>query len=275
MDPNASLLLELGSRTPRFGTNTTNQFSPITSQEATPTQDTTSPGFNPSTPPRLDTSGISGVVEVGMDLLDVQGATTTTSSTSVAGTLIDAPSPRRNMQSPETHQLQQTLRGSASEQVRSRSSTNDSGDGTSAFSTLDANIMSTIAETIQEGDSHNNLEDVDLDNNVRVDLSARMLIAPNNTDSVYESGLHGLVMDTEDPGQTNFVMGVGALGNASGTPLGGSQHMSFGKSTVDGEFTIDGDEDGVLTMPTIYDQNNPNVVNSMIMDLAVIAAIMS
>ena len=116
MDPNASLLSELGSQAPRFGTNTMNQLSAITSQVATPTQDTTLPEFNPSTPPRLGTSGISGVTEVGMDLLDVQGATT--SSASVIGMHIDAPSPRQDTQSPETHQLQQTLRDSASEQVR-------------------------------------------------------------------------------------------------------------------------------------------------------------
>jgi len=92
MDPNTSLLSELGLRAPWSGTNTTNQFSPITSQVATPTQDTTLPGFNPSTPPRLDASGIGGVTEVGTDLLDDQGATT--SSASVLGMLIDAPSPR-------------------------------------------------------------------------------------------------------------------------------------------------------------------------------------
>jgi len=92
MDPNTSLLSELGSRALWSGTNTTNQFSPITSQVATPTQDTTLPGFNPSTPPRLDASGIGGVTEVGTDLLDDQGATT--SSASVVGMLIDAPSPR-------------------------------------------------------------------------------------------------------------------------------------------------------------------------------------
>ena len=92
MDPNTSLLSELGSRAPRFGTNTTNQFSPIASQAVTPTQDTTLPGLNHSTPPRLDASDIGGVTEVGTDLLDDQGATT--SSASVVGMLIDAPSPR-------------------------------------------------------------------------------------------------------------------------------------------------------------------------------------
>jgi len=121
VNPNASLLSEFGSRTPHFGVNTSqnmSQFSHITGQVATPTQGTTPSGHNPSTPPRLDTSGVSSVTEVGTDLLDIQGATPTTSSTSVVGTLIDAPSPRQNVQSPETHQLQQTLRVSASEQLQ-------------------------------------------------------------------------------------------------------------------------------------------------------------
>jgi len=109
MDPDASLLSELGSRAPRFGTNATNQFSPIASQIATPTKDATLSGVNPGTPPRLNASGISGVTEVGTHLLDDKGATTAGSSASVIGTLIPAPSPRRYAHSPETHKLQQTL----------------------------------------------------------------------------------------------------------------------------------------------------------------------
>jgi len=272
MDPNASLLSDLGSRAPRFGTNTMNQFSPITSQVATPTQDTTLPGFNLSTPPRLDTSGISGVTEVGRDLLDDHGAMT--SSASVVGTIIDAPSPRPNAQSPETHQLQQTLRDSASEQVRMYSSTNDSGDGASAFSTLHANNTSTIVETIQEGGSDYGQEGVDLNNDVQVDLSARLSNAPNDADSVYESGLHGLVIDTKDLGQANFVMGVRALGNASGTPLDGLQDMSFGERTVDVKFTVDGDKDDTessVTGHNVPSGHDPNVIT----DLAVIVALMT
>ena len=237
VDPNASLLLEFGSRTLRFGTNTS-QFSPITGQVATPTKGTTPSGHNPSTPPRLDTSGISSLMEVGTYLLDIQGATTTTSSTSVVGMLISGPSPRQNMQSPETHQLQQTLRVSASEQLRMYNPTHDSKDnehGTSTFSTLGGNNMSIVVETIQEGGSDNDpedLEDVDLDDDVQVDLSTRMSNAPNDAELVCESRLHGLAIDTKDPGQANVVMGVGALGNASGTPLDGSQDMSFGESSV-------------------------------------------
>jgi len=118
--------------------------------------------------------------------------------------------------------------------------------GTSAFSTLGGSNASIVVETMQEGGSDNDPEDlkvidldVNLDNDVRVDLSTRMSNAPNDAELVYESRLHGLAIDTKDPGQANFVMGVGALGNASCTPLDGSQDMSFGESTVDAEFTID------------------------------------
>jgi len=106
-DSNASMLSDLGSRAPRFVTNTTSQFSPICSGQTTthasstapPGSQTTThtpsaipPGINPSTPPRLNTSGVSGVTEVGVDLLDDQGANT--NSMSAAGTFIPSPSPR-------------------------------------------------------------------------------------------------------------------------------------------------------------------------------------
>jgi len=152
MDPDASLLSELGSRAPCFGTNTMNQFSPIKSQVATPTQDATLPGVNPGTPPRLNTSSISGVTEVGMDQLDDQGATMIASSASVVGTLILAPSPRQNTQSPETHQLQQTLQDNANEQAHMHSSSSNGGDGASTFSALHTNNTLAMVETVQEGD---------------------------------------------------------------------------------------------------------------------------
>jgi len=91
VDPNASLLSELGLQTPCFGMDTS-QSSPIAGQMVTPTQGTTPSGCSPSTPPRLDTPGISGVTEVATDLLDIQEVMTTTSNTNVVGTLIDAPS---------------------------------------------------------------------------------------------------------------------------------------------------------------------------------------
>jgi len=75
-------------------------------------------------------------------------------------------------------------------------------------------------------------------------------------------------------------MSVEALGNANGTPLDGSQDMSFGKSTVAEEFTIDGDKDArsimaACNVPTAYNQNDPNRVNSMTMDPEMIGALMS
>ena len=167
MDPDALLLSELVSRAPRFGTNTTNQFSPITSQVATPTQNATLPGVNHGTPPRLNTSGVSFVTEVGTDLLDDQLATTAASSASVVGTLIPAPSPRQNAQSPETHQLQQTLQDNANKQVRMYSSSNNGGDGASVFSTLHTNSTLAMVETVQEGDSHDCQDDVDPGNDAR------------------------------------------------------------------------------------------------------------
>jgi len=164
MDPDVSLLSELGTRAPRFETNTTSQFSPITSQVATPTQDVTPPGVNPGTPPRLNTSGISGVTEVRTDPLDDGGVTTAASSASVEGTLIPTPSPRRNAQSPETHQLQQILQNNANEQVRMCNSSNNSGDGASVFSTLHTNNASAIVETVQEAGSDDGQDEIDLGN---------------------------------------------------------------------------------------------------------------
>ena len=116
MDPDASLLSELGSRAPHFGSCTANELSPIHNQVASPNRSIVPPETDPSTPPRLDTSGNNEVTVTGMNLLDAQGVTA--SGTSVVGTHVPAPSPRRSTQSPVTHQLQQTLRHSASERVR-------------------------------------------------------------------------------------------------------------------------------------------------------------
>jgi len=158
-------------------------------------------GLSPSTPPtRLNTSGISGVTEVGMDLLDDQATTATASGASVVGTHIPAPSSRQNMQSPETHQLQQTLRNTVNEHLRTCSSSSNDGEGASAFSSLHPNNMSTLVETILEGGLDDDQGDRNLDNNVRIDLSTRLSNASNNANAVYESGLQGLVIDTKDPG---------------------------------------------------------------------------
>jgi len=224
MDPNALLLSELGSPAPRFGTN-------MVLGGLNPTQNITATGINPSAPPRLNTSDANEASSVGMGPSNVQGATTTASNTSVVGTLIDVPSPRQNTQSAETHKLQQTLRGSASEQVRMHGPAQDGWDGASAFSAPGANNTPTIVETVQEGNSEDSLEEVDLRDDVRVDLH-------NNTGSGYDSGLQGLAINTNDPGQANFVMSIGALGNASGTQLDGSQDVSFDESTVARRSTI-------------------------------------
>jgi len=134
-------------------------------------------------------------------------------------------------------------------------------------------------ETVQEGGLEDGLEEyqdsleaVNLGGEVRVDLH-------NNTDSGHDSGLRDLVVNTDDPGQANFVMSVGALGNASGTLLDGSHDMSFGESAVDEEFTIDGEDAASImaayNVPTTYNQNDPNVDNSTIVDPEVIGELMS
>jgi len=94
VDPDASLLSDLGWQAPCFGTDTSNQFAPVPSPGAASTQNTTPPGLSPSTLPRLNTPGVSGVTEVGTDLLDDQCVMTTASGASVVGTHIPAPSPR-------------------------------------------------------------------------------------------------------------------------------------------------------------------------------------
>jgi len=151
MDPGALMLSELGSRAPRFGSHTVNGLSPIHNQAMSPAQSTAPSEIDPSAPPRLDASGDDEVMATGMNLLDTQGAAA--DDASVTGTHIPALSPRQSTQSPATHQLQQTLRNGASEQVRTHSPSNDSGDGASAFSKWEANNNPTIVETAPEGGS--------------------------------------------------------------------------------------------------------------------------
>jgi len=78
--------------------------------------------------------------------------------------------------------VQQTLCGSASEQVRMHSPTQDGGDSASAFSALGANGTPTIVETVQEGGLEGSLEEVNLSDDVRVDLH-------NDTGLGYDSRL--------------------------------------------------------------------------------------
>jgi len=56
--------------------------------------------------------------------------------------------------------------------------------------------------------------------------------------------------------------------------------MSFGESTVNKEFTADGGKDtapimAAYNVPMVYNQNEPNVVNPMIVDPEMIGALMS
>jgi len=155
MNSDASFLSDFGARASQVGANTTNEFSPIGNQVASPTQNIDASGINLGALPRPDASG-DNVTVTGMDLLDTQN--TTASSDSVVGTHIPAPSPRRSTQSPATHQLQQTLRNNANEQVRRYNSSSparssDGGDEASAFSVFGANDPPTIVETAQDGNS--------------------------------------------------------------------------------------------------------------------------
>ena len=102
------------SQNSRAGTNAVHEFSPIGNQVASPIGNDVASGINLNTPPRQN-SPRDNVAVSGMDLLDTPN--TTTSNDGVVGTLIPAPSPRRSTQSPATHQLQQTLRNNANEQV--------------------------------------------------------------------------------------------------------------------------------------------------------------
>jgi len=188
----------------------------------------------------------------GIDLLDAPN--TTASGDSVVGTHVPAPSPRQSTQSSATHQLQQTLRNNANEQVQrcdssSSARSSDSGDAASAFSAFGANDPPTIVETAQDGNS----DDGDgwpegeglvgnlASNNAQVDL-----IPPSDEIGMAcDSGValavntsverENLVIDANDPGREDFVISVGALGNASGTPLDGSQNMSFGEDLASPE----------------------------------------
>ena len=179
----------------------------------------------------------------GTDLLDAQN--TTASSDSVVGTHVPAPSPRRSTQSPATHHLQQTLRNNASEQVHRHDSSSsarssDSGDAASAFSAFGANDPPTIVETVQDRNSDDGdgwPEGEGLAGNLAGD-DAQVNLIPRSSGTCDETGMacdsavalavntsherENLVINANDPGRKDFVMSIGALGNASGAPLDGS-----------------------------------------------------
>jgi len=131
------------------------RFSPVQGQNLSPSQGASPSDVNLSSPPRSSPSGNVNITMTSMDLLDTQDASA--NNNSVVGTLIPAPSPRRSTQSPVTHQLQQTLRNNAHEQVSgfncsSPARSDDGNGGASAFSTFNMNSP-TIVETAQEGGS--------------------------------------------------------------------------------------------------------------------------
>jgi len=239
------------------GTNTAYEFSPIGNQVASPVGNDVTSGINLSAPPRQNSS--NDVAVTGMDLLDTPD--TTANSDSVVGTLIPAPSPRRSTQSPATHQLQQTLRNNANEQAlrydsASPASSNNSGKAASAFSVFGA--KTTIVETVQEdsddGDgwpSGDGLAGNTTDDDARVNLVPSASKACDEVGTAYDSTVAlgvksasshttgNLVIDTNDPGREDFVISVGVLGNASGTPLDGSHNLSFGECTGGEQRAID------------------------------------
>ena len=238
----------------------------------------------------------------GMDLLDTPN--TTTSNDSVVGTLIPAPSPRRSAQSPATHQLQQTLRNNANEQVlgcdsASPASSDDNWNTASAFSAFGANDHPTIVETMQENsDDGDGWPDGDgLAENTACDDAQVNLVpsasktndktgtacdstAANGVDSASSHAAENLVIDTNDPGREDFVMSVGALGNASGTPPDGSHDLSFGERTVSEQHAVDGNEhpkerEGMIVhrgsesgtscnTPTGFDPSDPNAIGELL-----------
>jgi len=286
MDPDASTLSELGSRAPRLRSRTVSDLSPIHNQAMSPAQSIAPPEIAPGTPPRPDASGNGEVLATGMDLLDAQGAAA--DDASVAGIHVPAPCPRQSTQSPTTHQLQQTLRDSASEQVCAHSSSNDSGDGASVFSNWEANNNPTIVEAVPEngssddgqwpegqwleGDSHAEGSH----DNARDDLSAKRLDAPSEGNAVCDSGLQDLVINTNDPGRADFVMSAGALGNASGTPPDGLQRVSFGERAAGEKCATDGDsnDEGMLVhggsesstscnAPSGFDPTDPEAITAL------------
>jgi len=140
----ASFLSELGSRTSQVEMNSMNGFSPVQGQNLSPSQSADPSEVNLSSPPRLSLSGNNSITVTGMDLLDTQDASA--NNDSVVGTHIPAPSPRWSTQSPVTHQLQQTLRNNACEQVSgfnysSPACSSGGDDGASAFSTFNAKVQ--------------------------------------------------------------------------------------------------------------------------------------
>jgi len=195
-----------------------------------------------------------------------------------------------------TYQLQQTLHNNAREQVSgydysSPTRSSGGGDGASAFSTFDANNPA-IVETVQEGNSDDGdgwpegegLAEGSADD-VQVDLIPRTLGASDETGTAYDSGprtlavntTENLAIDRNDPGRADFVISVGALGNASCAPLDGSQNVSFGENAIDRRRSADENngDDGMAVYsgsesitryatPSGYDPSDPEILADLL-----------
>jgi len=198
MDADASLLsdLEAASCTPRFG-STVDQISPIAQ-----------PNSGSGTTTGSDASEASSASGTAPDLSSGQGATTSRADT--ASTFMHMASSPRNTQSPATHQLQQELRNDASAFVFGN------GDASSTF----ANTP--IVETVEENDGDD--EDVFQPTNLDTMLSN----ASGDADLLNNSDVGKFAVNTDDPGQADFLIGVGTLGMLSGTPVDGNYDAFFG-----------------------------------------------
>jgi len=141
------------------------------------------------------------------------------------------------------------LRNGASEQVRRCSPTSDSGGGSNSSWISETNNNPTIVETVQEGGSDDGDDWPEgfprgLDDDMQAVVNKRPSSANDKAGAVCDSGLlRDLAIDTNDPGKADFVINVGALGNASGTPLDGSQHVSFGENAINKNRAVVGDND--------------------------------
>jgi len=135
-------------------------------------------------------------------------------------------------------------------------SSSDSGN-CGPFASLLANDTSAIVETVQEGGSDDGEEWPG------VNLNPRLSDAYNDPNLTCDSGIQDLIIDTNDPGRANFALNVGALGNASGTLMDGAQDMSFGESTVDKGYTVDGDE-GATSNYNHQDPSDPDVMAALL-----------
>jgi len=290
------------SQNPRTGMNVMLEFSPIGNQVASPVGSDVASGINLNTPPRQN-SPRDNVAMTGMDLLDTPDATA--GNDDIVGTLIPAPSPRRSTQSRATHQLQQTLRNNATEQAlrydsASPTNSNNSGNATSVFSAFGANNRTITVETVQENsddgdgwpEGDHELAGNNADDNAQVNSAPNSSKADDETGIAYNSttangvdsasshAVGNLVINTSDPGRGDFVISVGALGNASGTPLDGLHNFSFGERTVVKQDTIDGDKQpneckGMLVhsgsessasynTPTGFDPSDPEVIGDLL-----------